>query len=58
MACSCSQPSQLGDFDRNLLDLLGGQLRHELHGLFFRQAHQQNRGFADVGHGERMKAEG
>jgi len=46
-----AQPTELGDFDRDLLDLLGGELRHELHGLLLGQAHQQDRGFAEVGHG-------
>src|SRR4029079_19622351 len=46
-----SQPAELGDLNRNLLDLFGRQLRHKLRRLVLWEAHQQDRGFAKVGHG-------
>ena len=36
----------LGDFDRDGLDLLGVELRHQLDRFFLGKAGQQNRGFA------------
>ena len=53
MTASCSsrrQAAELGDLDRDQLDLLRRELGHELRRLLFGQAHQQHRGFADVGH--------
>jgi hypothetical protein len=50
------QAAQLGDFDRDLLDLLGPELRHELRRLLLGQAHQQDRSFADVGHAANCRA--
>ena len=44
-----AQPAELGDLDRDQLDLLGRRASTELRRLLLRQAHQQDRGFADVG---------
>ena len=45
-----AQAAELGDLDRDLLDLLGLELRHQLRRFLLGQAHQQDGGFADVGH--------
>ena len=41
--------ADLGDLDRDRLDLLRLELAEQLRGLLLGQAHQQDRGFADVG---------
>ena len=43
--------SGASNLDRNLLNLLGIELRHQLAGGFFRQRHQQDGGVANIGHG-------